>query len=120
MMNTNTEATLQKKLEKFEGSRHFLKPQMSLSLLATLLKTNGKYLSYIINTHREKDFNNYINELRINYILAKLEEDKMYRKYKISILAKECGFSSAGKFATIFKKMTLHSPSDFIESINNN
>lgn len=120
MMNTNTEIRLQKKLEKFEKSRHYLSPRMSLALLSTLLKTNGKYLSYIINNHRSKHFNSYINGLRIQYILMKLEDEPQYRKYKIAALSKECGFSSPAKFATVFKKITLYSPSDFIENLSRN
>nr|WP_246625384.1 helix-turn-helix domain-containing protein [Edaphocola aurantiacus] len=88
---------------------------MSLSYLATHINTNTKYLSRVINQHKQKDFNGYINELRVNYIIVQLNSDPVWRKYKISTLADEAGFSSHSKFATVFKSITGLSPSLFIQ-----
>lgn len=73
-------------------------------------QTDSKYLSYVINTSKKKDFSNYINELRINYIIQKLKCISVYRKYKISVLSKDAEFSSQNKFSTVFKKVTTASP----------
>ena len=78
------------------------------------MKTNTKYLSYIINNYRNKDFNSYVNELRINYIIAKMETDSRYLNYKISYLAEECGFATHSQFTTVFRNITGLSPSTFI------
>lgn len=110
-----TELKLLKKLEKFENSILFTRNPVSLSTLSTYCETNTRYLSHIINTHKKKDFNNYINELRINYIIKKLEHVPKYRKFKIAALSEEAGFSSANKFAHVFKKVTHISPSVFIQ-----
>lgn len=91
---------------------------MSLSFLAGELNTNTKYLSHLINRHKNSDFKTYINRLRINYIVDKLINDEKYRQYKISILAEECGFSSHSKFASVFKQMTDHSPSVYIKLLD--
>ncbi len=117
MMTRLTEEKLLNKLEKFEKSGLYTQNSISLSYLATYCETNSKYLSYVINTHKKQDFNNYINELRINYIIRKLRNDPMYRKYKIATLAEESGFSSQNKFSTVFKKVTSISPSSFIQYI---
>lgn len=115
IMNSETEEKLVQKLEQFETTTLFTQKSISLSSLAIFCKTNPKYLSYIINTYKKQDFYNYINELRINYIIHQLNEDPMYRKYKIATLAEEAGFSSQNKFATVFKKVTSISPSTFIK-----
>lgn len=115
IMTQTTEEKLLKKLENFEASELYTQNSISLSYLATYCKTNSKYLSYVINTHKKQDFNNYINELRVNYIIRKLKNDPMYRKYKIATLAEEAGFSSQNKFSTVFKKVTSISPSIFIQ-----
>ncbi len=115
IMTSGTEEKLLAKLEKFEASGLFTQNSISLSSLATYCETNTKYLSHIINTYKKQDFNNYINELRINYIIKKLNENPLYRKYKIATLADESGFSSQNKFATVFKKVTSISPSSFIK-----
>lgn len=120
IMIDSTELKLLKKLEKFENSTLFTKNSISLSTLSTYCETNPRYLSNVINSHKGKDFNNYIGELRINYIIEKLERVPKYRKFKIAALAEEAGFSSSNKFATVFKKVTHISPSVFIKYLEEN
>tara|TARA_R110000851_G_scaffold298770_1_gene454520 strand:- start:233637 stop:235205 length:1569 start_codon:yes stop_codon:yes gene_type:complete len=110
-----TEESLIKKLNQFENSKQFTKQDMSLALLASQFETNTKYLSEIINTYKNKNFNSYINELRINYITDRLKNNKTYLQYKISYLAEESGFSSHSSFATVFKAVTGIPPTVFIE-----
>ena len=106
IMNAETEKKLLRKLQEFEESTLFTENTISLATLSTYCETNSKYLSYVINTYKKKDFNNYINELRVNYIIEKLKNVPLYRKYKIAVLSEEAGFSSQNKFSTVFKKVT--------------
>ncbi|MDN3724684.1 helix-turn-helix domain-containing protein [Aequorivita sp. SDUM287046] len=108
------EQQLLTKLDDFEQSLNFTNKDISLSRMALQFETNTKYLSEIINTHKQKNFNSYINELRINFIIQKLENDPQYLQYKISYLAEESGFSSHSVFATVFKSVTGISPTTFI------
>lgn len=101
-------------LEKFESTKKFTHKDMSLGKLAAQLGTNTKYLSEVINRHKEKNFNAYINELRIQYITEKLKSNPMYLNYKVSYLADECGFSSHSSFTTVFKTIVGVSPSTFV------
>ncbi len=110
-----TEEALIKKLNQFENSKQFTKQDMSLAMLASQFETNTKYLSEIINNYKNKNFNSYINELRINYITEKLKNNRTYLQYKISYLAEESGFSSHSSFATVFKAVTGIPPTVFIE-----
>lgn len=117
-LSLKTENSLLQKLDKFEASNEFLDKNMSMSRLIGLLETNVKYLRHLLKTYKNTDYNSYINELRINYILEKLKTDPVYLNYKISYLADECGFSSHSKFSANFKRVTKLSPSEFISSIN--
>ncbi|ROI06890.1 AraC family transcriptional regulator [Chryseobacterium sp. G0240] len=117
-MTSEKEVHLLKSLEKFEKSNLFNDKNMSLSHLASKLNTNTRYLSYIINTHKGEEFKTYINRLRINYIIIKLTNEDIYRQYKISVLADECGFSSHSKFTAVFKNFTGLSPSLFIKYLD--
>ena len=112
-----TEEQLLKKLTQFENSDRFTKKDMSLAAMASLFDTNTKYLSEIINTHKEQNFNSYINELRINYIIDKLHSNPTYTQYKISYLAEESGFTSHSSFATVFKSVTGIPPTVFIDLV---
>ncbi|NGX85320.1 helix-turn-helix domain-containing protein [Aequorivita sp. KMM 9714] len=111
----DTEVELLSKLDEFEKKKKFLNNNMALNLMASQLQTNNKYLRYILKKHRNTDFNNYINELRISYITNKLKTDPKYLQYKISYLAKESGFSSHSKFTKTFKRINNYSPSEFIQ-----
>lgn len=114
-----TEEQLLVKLEEFENSLDFINKEISLSRMALQFETNTKYLSELINAHKQKNFNTYINELRVNYITDKLKNDPQYLQYKISYLAKESGFSSHSVFATVFKSVTGISPTTFINILQN-
>lgn len=109
-----TEQMLLQKLSKFEMGKKFTNQDTSIALLASQFDTNTKYLSEVINRHKGKNFNGYINELRINYIIEKLKTDPIYFNYKISYLAEECGFSSHSSFTTVFKSVTGISPTKFM------
>lgn len=113
-----TEQRLLQQLENFENSVLYTQKNMSLSVLAGLLETNTKYLSYVINNHKKKSFQHYINGLRIQYIIQKLKNDPVYRQYKIAVLSEESGFSSPNKFSMVFKKFTEITPSQFIKYLD--
>lgn len=108
------------KLSKFEESGKFTNPKLNISNLAVSLKTNTSYLSDVINHHKGKNFNSYINELRISYICEKIYKNKEYLNYKISYLAEESGFTSHSSFATVFKNITGISPSAFLREASKN
>lgn len=118
-ISEETSNAILKKIIKFENSEKFLRKDINLTWLSNHLNTNTKYLSEVIKTHSNKNFNNYINGLRIAYITKKLYEDPVYREYKISYLSKECGFASPQVFVIAFKKEKNVTPSYFIEQLKN-
>ncbi|MNR06562.1 DNA-binding transcriptional regulator ChbR [compost metagenome] len=115
IMSDAIEAKILKDLKEFERGIKYTDNQISLPILAGMLKTNTKYLSHVLNTYLNKDFNTYINELRIKYIIEKIEQDEKFKNYKLSVLAEECGFSSHSKFSAVFKSVTGFSPSTFLQ-----
>jgi len=117
LMTPATEKKILGKLEKFEQSTLFTRNNVSLPYVAAYCSTNTKYLSFVVNNYKKKDFKNYINELRVKHIIHKLKNDSRYHKYKISSLADEAGFSSQSKFAAAFRKVTDVSPSEFLDHL---
>ncbi len=118
-ISQKTEETLLEKLSKFEKSNKFINPNLTIQTLAKSLDTNTKYLSEVINRNKNANFNQYINELRIGYIITKMKEDPKYLNYKIYYLAKESGFASQNTFSTVFKAATGISPLSFIKFLKN-
>ena len=119
LISLRVQEEILQKLKEFELSEVFLDKNMSFPGLVSYLNTNAKYLNYILKKEENKDFNTYINDLRIEYIISKLKSDPEYLNYKISYLADISGFSSHSNFSANFKRVTEFSPSEFIESINN-
>ncbi|MCM4167678.1 HTH-type transcriptional activator RhaR [Arenibacter antarcticus] len=107
------------KLEKLEKETFFIDPNCSLHLLSEQLKTNPKYLSQVINQEKKLNFNNYINELRINHLLPKLLKDEEYRNSKLSYIAVSLGYNNLNTFNAAFKKRMGILPSKFINELNN-
>ncbi|ACU07699.1 Transcriptional regulator [Flavobacteriaceae bacterium 3519-10] len=108
------ETEILSRLEKFEASDKYINPKLNIANLAVQLATNTSYLSDVINKYKGKNFNTYINGLRIRYICDKIYNNPDYQKYKISYLAEECGFTSHSAFTTVFKNTTGISPSIFL------
>tara|TARA_B100000809_G_scaffold187565_1_gene185869 strand:+ start:32584 stop:34272 length:1689 start_codon:yes stop_codon:yes gene_type:complete len=118
----NIDETLEKKLLKgiyeLKKSKDFLDPDFSINVLSKKLNTNTSYLSYIINKEFNQSFKQYITELRIEYLIIKLTEERKYRNYTIKSLAEEVGYTNASAFTRAFKKYKGSTPSDFIKCLN--
>ncbi|WP_228421939.1 helix-turn-helix domain-containing protein [Chryseobacterium soldanellicola] len=112
------EEEILQKLREWELSDQYLSKSMSLSMLSAQMGVNTKYLSEVINNSKGKNFNGYINELRINHIAHLLKTDPVYLNYKVSYLAEFSGFSSHSAFTTVFKSVTGMSPNAYIQEIS--
>lgn len=111
------EEAILKQIAVFEQEKSFLDKDMSLSVLAGRFGVNHRYLSYVVNKHKDRNFSTYVNELRIIHIVNCLKKDPEYLKYKISYLAEQSGFASHSRFTVTFKKVTRYSPSVFIDKL---
>ena len=119
-LSEDKESELLEGLKKFEEKEKFREVTLTLSSLASNLKTNRTYLSEVIRKYKGGNYNTYINELRINYIVKKLYTTPEYWNYKISFLAEDSGFVSHSSFTTVFKSIIGISPSVFIQNLRNN
>ena len=103
------------RIEEFERKRAYLKKDLTATKLAESFETNEKYLREVIKANREKGFTNYINDLRIDYIVERLKAEPVLRRYTNSTLASEAGFSTTQHFTTAFKKRAKISPGYFVK-----
>ena len=115
VISENVKLVLLEKLEKLESTNFYLDSNISIQILAKKLDSNSKYVSDTINTYKKKSFTAYINELRIEYIKQKLNNELIYRSYKIKYLAEESGFSSHSVFSSVFKSIEGISPAQYIQ-----
>jgi YesN/AraC family two-component response regulator len=114
------EAMIIKKLDLFVKAQGFLKPNIKQTDFAKDFSTNTTYISIVINQNTAKNFNQYINDLRIDYAINKLKEDSSFSKYSVEAIAQEIGFSNTQSFSKAFMVKTGLQPSYFIKKLNEN
>ena len=110
--------TLIHKIEVFEKNQDFLRKNITLDSLSKEFDTNRDYLSKLINELKGKNFTQYLNELRINYIVSELKTNEKMRKYTIAAISEEIGFNNSETFTNAFKKITGTLPSYYIKLLN--
>ncbi|WP_146052728.1 helix-turn-helix domain-containing protein [Aquimarina sp. I32.4] len=104
-------------LKQFEDKEGYLKVKTTTISLAKKFNTNSKYLSNVVNLYKEKTFTEYINELKINYIIERLNRDKKFLNYTQRAIAKEVGFNTTEALSQAFYKKEKIKFSDYLKKI---
>jgi len=112
-ISPDIESAIVKKLEKFELNKKYLEKDMTVRKMAAILNTNDKYVTKIIAKHRGKGTIEYINELKLDYIVEMLKTDSRYRNYTHKALGDEAGFRTTQSFTRAFKSHTGITPTYF-------
>lgn len=118
IMSEEKEKELLMKIEEFEKTEIFTDEKFTMGKFASALESNAKYINYVLQKYKGNTFSDYLNDLRIKFIVNKLIEHPEYLNYKISYLAKISGFTSHSRFTYIFKSVLNISPSEFISQLN--
>ncbi len=105
------------KLERFENNKKFLRKNTTVDSLSRDFKTNRDYLSKSVNEFKGKNFSQYLNELRVNYIIHELKDNEKLRKHTIAAIAGDIGYNNAESFSNAFKKITGTLPSYYIKQL---
>ncbi|MCY0976336.1 helix-turn-helix domain-containing protein [Chryseobacterium wangxinyae] len=107
-------------LKEFENGKRFLDKTINLEVLSKELNTNRAYLSKSVNNLKGLNFPQYLNQLRIKYIIEELKKNKSLQKLTIVALADEAGYNNVESFTNAFKKITGTLPSYFIKALQEN
>lgn len=116
-INPDVIASVLKHLDKFEASEKFLAKDITLPKLAKMFDSNIVYVSKIISHSRQKKSTDYVNDLKIDYIIIQLRENSRFRNYTNKALGEEAGFSTTQHFTRAFSKNTGISPTYFIQEL---
>ncbi len=100
-----------------ETEKPYLDSQLTLKELSKKIGVNTSFLSHTINKGFDKNFNDFINEYRIEEVKKTLKSGNATDETFLSI-AFDCGFNSKATFNRAFKKFTGISPRKFMESEN--
>lgn len=111
-----SDATVQQTISKLEQAmkeeKLFLNPSLKLSDVVQQIDIPQKTISFVLNQHIHKSFNEYVNNYRVEAFKSRLlsENDE---NLTITGIAFECGFNSQATFQRVFKSITNQSPSEF-------
>jgi AraC-like DNA-binding protein len=96
-----------------EVDKIYLEPALNLAFVSTHTGIPQKTISYILNNHLNKSFNEFINEYRIEEVKKRLLK-KANGHLTITGIALECGFNSQATFQRAFKNSTGISPKEYV------
>lgn len=85
----------------------------NMNKLATLVNSNYKNVSQVVNEMMGKNFNALLNEYRIKEACRRLSDVVHYGNYTIEAIGTELGYGSRSTFVTQFKASTGLAPSEF-------
>lgn len=108
------EAHLQAVKVQMEEERVFLNQDLSLKLLAEKLDLHPNKLSWLINERLGRNFNEYINQYRLETFKQKALDPKNSHLTLLG-LAYESGFNSKTVFNSFFKKMEGCTPRSWLK-----
>ncbi len=113
---TEEQIELINKFEQFlENEKFFLNHNISINDIAHHLNTNRTYLSKAINVILKKNFNSYINNLRIKEAIRMLPS-REFKQITLEAISKKVGFNNKVSFNEAFKNYTGVLPSYFIKN----
>jgi YesN/AraC family two-component response regulator len=117
LISVEKEKEILGKLSILEKKQDYIKPDFTQQYVAKKIKTNTAYLSNVVNRHYNKSFSEYLNELRINYVINEMVSNPTYRKYSTQAIAESVGYKNAVSFTKSFNKKTGVTPHQFIKNI---
>lgn len=103
--------------ELLKQGQLFLKQDLRLSDLASASGISTQKWSAYFNKFTQSGFTEYINRMRLNYCIQKLEEGEHKHK-TLEALSAESGFQSRSTFIRTFKRYKGVTPSEYLESIS--
>lgn len=95
---------------QLESHKLYLDSALTLTRLAILTGLSKHHLSEVLNRHAGKNFYEFINGYRIDFVRKRLEEDT---RQTVLDIALEVGFSSKSTFNAIFKQFTGQTPTHY-------
>jgi len=105
-------------LEKLEllmiKDKVFLNPDLNLELLSNYLGISEKHCSYMLNKGMNVNFNQYVNNFRIEAFKDRIKEGQN-KTFTLTSIAYECGFNSKSTFNRVFKLNCGVTPSEFVK-----
>jgi len=103
---------LQRIQKAFNSEKLYLEPRLTLKKAADHIGLPPRQISEAINRHEQMDFRRYVNHLRVQEFIDRVESGDRSQKTLLGI-ALESGFNAKSTFNQAFKDITGKSPSQY-------
>lgn len=101
-------------LNHLKENEPYLDPSLSLRALADQIEIHPNQLSWLLNEHLDKSFNEFINAYRVK-TFKRIAKDKKSAHLTLLGMAYDSGFNSKTVFNTYFKKETGLTPKEYLK-----
>jgi AraC-like DNA-binding protein len=99
----------------FVKNKPYLKQGYSINEFSLAVSLPAKLVSFLINNHFHKNFNDFVNAYRIAYVEDCINAGEL-NNYTLYALATRAGFSNKTSFVNAFKKVHNFAPSQYVAS----
>ena len=104
------------KIESYlTNNKAYLKQGFSINEFSLALDLPAKLVSFLINNHFDKNFNDFVNTHRIAHVTDCIKAGDL-NQFTMYALATQAGFSNKTSFVDAFKKVHNCTPSQFISN----
>ncbi|MFZ1533701.1 MAG: helix-turn-helix domain-containing protein [Chitinophagaceae bacterium] len=103
-----------KLLRLMQEEKIYEDPELSLTQVAKQLQSNPSFISMVVNRGFGLNFNDFINQFRIEAVKEMLKKGE-HKKQTLLGIAYECGFNSKATFNRAFKKVTGLTPKEWVQ-----
>jgi AraC-like DNA-binding protein len=97
----------------FITNKPYLKQGYSINEFSIALSIPAKLVSFLINNHFDKNFNDFVNSYRVAYVVDCINAGEL-NNYTLYALSARAGFANKTSFVNAFKKVHNCTPSQFV------
>ena len=106
-------------INAMETDKLYLNGKLSIQDVSNELNIPKQYISEVLNEHMNTNFQDFINEYRVEEFIKRLKNDHN-NQFTLLGIATEVGFNSKSSFNAIFKKFKDVTPTQFKKNLAKN
>lgn len=105
-------------LHIMEHTKAFCDSDFGIEKLATMVHSNARYVSLVINVVYQENFRTFLNRYRIKEAMLKMNDLDTNGNYTLRAIAESVGYKSQANFINVFTRITGIKPSTYQKMVS--
>lgn len=105
-------------LHIMEHTKAFCDSDFGIEKLATMVHSNARYVSLVINVVYQENFRTFLNRYRIKEAMLKMNDLNTNGNYTLRAIAESVGYKSQANFINVFTRITGIKPSTYQKMVS--